>query len=112
MKRPSSGGYSITRRWATYRAYRLRPFEDLRVVGGCDCGCFSLDFAPNAWSGAGIIADALIAYSDGQKTDLILWGREGEITSLEVVDYDPRVPHRFPEISDLRTWEEHGQASV
>jgi hypothetical protein len=91
-------------------AYRLHPPEELRVVEGCKCGCPSLDFAPNAWVGAGIIADASIVYSDGQKTDLILWGREGEIVLLEVVDYDPRLPHRFPQLSDLRTWEEHRQA--
>lgn len=91
-------------------AYRQRPVEDLRVVGGCDCGCFSLDFAPCGFGGAGIIADGLAVYSDGQMDDLILWGQAGEITSLEVVKYDPRTPHRSPQLSDLRTWEEHGQA--
>jgi hypothetical protein len=57
-----------------------------------------------------MIADALAVYPDGQQSDLILWGREGAVTWLEVVDFDPRAPHRFPEMSDLRTWEEHGQA--
>ena len=90
-------------------AYRQRPFEDLLVVGGCDCGCFSLDFTPDGFGGARIIADALAVYPDGL-TDLILWGRDGEVTWLEVVDYDPQAPRRFPQITDLRTWEEHGQA--
>jgi hypothetical protein len=27
-------------------AYRLQPVEQLRVVGGCGCGCTSLDFKP------------------------------------------------------------------
>lgn len=90
-------------------AYRQRPPEDLRVVDGCDCGCFSLKFAPPR-AGARMLADALAVYPDGQLTNLILWGRDGEVTWLELDDVDPRAPHRFPEMSDLRTWEEHGQA--
>ena len=92
-------------------AYRQRPFEELRVVEGCDCGCSSLKFVPPPAAG-GIVADGLAAYSDGQLDGLMLWGREGEISWLEVVNYGPRTSHRFPQLSDLRTWEEHGQAQA
>ena len=87
-------------------SYRRLPLEGLRVFEGCDCGCFSLDFQPHrqGWRGARIIADGRAVYPDGQQADLILWGRDGEVVLLEVVDYDPRVPHRFPEISDLRNF--------
>jgi hypothetical protein len=82
-------------------AYRLRPVEDLRVVGGCDCGCASLNFRPDAWgAGAAIIADALAVYAE--RAGLILWGRAGEIVLLEVYDCDPGASHRFPQISNLR----------
>lgn len=84
-------------------AYRLRPIEELRVHKGCDCGCSSLDFQPNAWGGGTIVADALAVYSDGQQAGLILWGREGDIALLEVYDCHPNASHRFPEISNLRT---------
>jgi hypothetical protein len=83
--------------------YRIHPVEQLRVVKGCDCGCSSLDFQPNAWGGANIIADASAVYSDGQKAGLILWGRESEIVLLEVYDWHPDASRRFPEISNLRT---------
>ena len=83
-------------------AYRLQPVEGLRVVGGCECGCSSLDFQPNAWGGATIIADAWAVYSDGQQAGLILWGRAGEIVLLEVYDCDPGASHRFPQIANLR----------
>jgi hypothetical protein len=89
-------------------AYRLRPVEELRVVGECDCGCASLHFRTGIIHPK-IIADATAVYSDGQQADLILWGREGEIVWLEVVDYDPRKPHHAPEISNLRTYEERGR---
>lgn len=83
--------------------YRIHPIEDLHVHRGCDCGCSSLDFQPNAWRGATVIADALAVYSDGWHAGLILWGRDGNIALLEVYDCDPNASHRFPEISDLRT---------
>lgn len=89
-------------------AYRLRPVEALRVVGGCGCGCSTLNFLPDA-SGAGIVADALAVYADGQEAGLILWGRDGEIVSLEVYDRHPEASRRFPEISNLRTFEERGR---
>ena len=89
-------------------AYRLQPSEGLRVVGGCDCGCSSLDFQSDGARGAGIIADALAVYSDGQQAGLILWGRGDQIVSLEVYDCDPEASHRFPRLSDLRTFEERG----
>ena len=84
-------------------AYRVHAIEELHVRRGCDCGCSSLDFQPDAWRGATIIADALAVYSDGQQAGLILWGRDGNIALLEVYDCHPKASHRFPEISNLRT---------
>jgi hypothetical protein len=85
-------------------AYRALAVEELRVVGGCDCGCSSLDFRPNAWgAGSRIIADAWAVYSDGQQAGLILWGRESQIALLEVYDCHPEASRRFPQISDLRS---------
>jgi hypothetical protein len=86
-------------------AYRLRPVAGLSVVGGCACGCRSLDFQLNK-AGAKMIADAIAVYPDGQKAGLILWGRDGEIVSLEVYDLHPEASHRMPEIAHLRNWEE------
>ena len=88
--------------------YRLRPIEELRVVGGCDCGCSSLHFEGDR-RGARIIADALAVYSDSQQAGLILWGREGEILSLEVYELHPGASCRFPEIRDLLTFEDRGR---
>ncbi|HEX8816557.1 MAG TPA: hypothetical protein VF753_13755 [Terriglobales bacterium] len=94
-------------------AYRVRPVEDLRVVGGCGCGCTSLDFKPRERrEGKAVrIADELALYPDGQRAGLILWGRNGEIASLEIYDFDPGSSHRFPEVGNLCTWEEMGRRS-
>ncbi len=76
----------------------------LRVVGGCDCGCISLDF-DKSLGGMTMLADALALYPDGQKAGLILWGRDGAIIMLEVYEMDP-VAHRMPDLADLRRWED------
>ena len=89
-------------------AYLLQPVERLRVAGGCDCGCSSLNFQPDL-RGAGIIADAVAVFSDGQEAGLILWGRRGEVVALEVDDLHPGASRRALEISNLRTFEERGR---
>jgi hypothetical protein len=90
--------------------YRRQPLEYLRVVGGCTCGCTSLDFKPlEQMKGKKILADELAVYPDGQQAGLILWGLEGEIVMLEVYDSEPGSSHRFPGVPDLCTWEELGR---
>lgn len=83
-------------------AYRNRPLDQLVVVPGCQCGCASLDFTEHAWGGATMIADALAVYPDGQMAGLILWGKGGEIVSLEVYDCHPKASHRVPEVAYLK----------
>lgn len=107
MERPVTPQEAAVVRWLLEHApvgdvtlFRQRPLEELRVFDGCDRGCCSLDFQPDrqAWGRAGIIADAWAVYPDGRQADLILRGRDGEIVLLEVIDWDPRAPHRFPEM--------------
>jgi hypothetical protein len=82
--------------------------EALEVVAGCDCGCCSIDFNKNT-VGAEIIMDALAVYPDGQEAGLILWGRNGELVSLEVHDNTPGASERMPKLANLRTWEQRGR---
>jgi hypothetical protein len=90
--------------------YRLRPLEQLRVVGVCPCGCTSLYFEPEKQpEKVKMLADELAAYPDGQQAGLILWGRDGKIVWLEVYDFQPESSHRMLEESNLCTWEEWGR---
>ena len=94
-------------------AYRLQPVEQLRVVGGCPCRCTTLEFKPpEQRRGETRLADELAIYPDGQQAGLFLWGREGEIVMLEVYDLEPGSSHRFPDVSNLCTWEELGRRDL
>jgi len=59
-----------------------------------------------------MLADELAVYPDGQQAGLILWGREGEITWLEVYDFHPESSHRVPDVSNLCTWDELGRGDM
>jgi hypothetical protein len=82
-------------------AYRPAALEELEVVGGCTCGCTSIDFSTDT-RGCKIIADATARYSDGKEAGLILWARDGAIVSLEVYDCHPGASQRMPEVAHLR----------
>jgi len=80
---------------------------ELVVVGGCDCGCCSIDFRPEQDS-VRPIRDAIAVLTDGRQSGLILWGTDSTIHSLEVYDLDPNASHELPGVSGLRTWEQRG----
>ena len=81
-----------------------RSAADLVVVGGCECGCCSVDFEP-ASSDVRPIRDAVGRLEDGRQSGLILWGSNDVIQRLEIYDLDPDASHALPEVSALRTWE-------
>jgi hypothetical protein len=94
-------------------AYRHHPVQELRVVGGCGCGCASLDFEPEGQRGkVQMLADELAVYPDGQQAGVILWGREGKVVWLEVYDCQPESSHRVPDVSNLCTWDDLGRRDL
>jgi len=119
MSRPISPNEVAVVNWLLDHAlvevagYRDRPVEELRVVGGCGCGCSSIDFIPpQQQAKQQILADELALYPDGQQAGVMLWGKGGEIALLEVYDFEPGSSHRFPDVSHLCTWEELGRRSL
>ena len=59
-----------------------------------------------------MLADELAIYPDGQRAGLILWGLDGEIVMLEVYDCQPGSSHRFPDVSNLSTWDDWGRRDL
>jgi hypothetical protein len=83
----------------------LEQIDTLTVVDACDCGCPSVDFV---WEGQGagaqILADAAGETIAGEPLGVLLWGREGVISGLEVFDYDGGTWFPLPPPDRLRPW--------
>ena len=95
-------------------AYRAKPLERLQPSPCCDT-CAGLLFyeAQPIKIGFQMLADALAVYPDGQIAGVLLWASGGEFAWLELHDtFTDGTAKRFPETSDLRTWEQHGQSLV
>lgn len=65
----------------------LERLERLQVVGGCDCGCDSVDFVeddPRRPSRP--IADGTGKTASGGDVGIIIWGDDDGVTEMEVID--------------------------
>lgn len=82
-------------------AARLAPSLDgLRVIGRCQCGCDSVDFAkPDGQARSTLIADGIGTTPAGGRVGVIVWGTAEVVTGLEIYDMgagaaDLRLPER------------------
>lgn len=81
-----------------------RQAATARVVGRCECGCATIDLAtdPAATAAEGVREPNVVEASgrprdDGRPPpDLILFVRDGRLSSLEIVSYDKPVFDVFP----------------
>ena len=81
---------------------------DLRVVGGCDCGCASVDFEKNSSEHAQPIADGIGKTARGGDVGIIVWGTRNAITGLEIYDRGAGDDDLYlPELSSIVSWDHH-----
>ena len=76
------------------RSPYARQVPSLRVVGKCDCGCPTVDFATPA-AGKPLV-DAYARTKQGEVVGAILWEKEGQLSGLELYSMaaDPKeLPH-------------------
>ena len=64
----------------------LRGVLSLEVVGVCTCGCRSIYFAGESRKDKRL-ADTWGHTADGKRIDVLVWGSEEKVTSLDLVDY-------------------------
>lgn len=83
----------------------LEQIDRLQVVDACDCGCPSVDFMREGQgAGAQILAEAAGETSAGEPLGILLWGRDGTISGVEVFDYDGGTWFPLPPVDRLRPW--------
>lgn len=57
--------------------------DELQVVGRCECGCATIDFAEDT-EGSSPLVDVFGRTADGADVGVILWARHGFLSGLEI----------------------------
>lgn len=87
----------------------IGQLESLRVVGGCRCGCPSIDLEVGSGGANGMPTPLILADAEspeGVPVGVILWARSGRLSGLEVHPWDSAEKIRLPRpetLSNLRT---------
>jgi hypothetical protein len=64
----------------------LANVASLQMIGVCPCGCRSIYFAPESRKDVRL-ADTIGRTADGKQIDVMVWGAEGRLSALDLVDY-------------------------
>jgi hypothetical protein len=81
--------------------------SNLRVVGGCECGCASVDFDVTAPEQKRPIADGLGLLSNGKRVGVIVWGTPDAVRGLEIYDMSATVRDLpLSQLQSITPWEE------
>lgn len=84
----------------------LPQLDFLRVISRCSCGCPSVDFllgqgASKVDNLPSIVADFRGKTNNGIEVGVILWIENGQLSSLEVYDYEGRSGFGLPRLDSL-----------
>lgn len=82
--------------------------EDLNVVSKCECGCASIEFEGDRFNDLPKpLADGIGKTPSGGEVGVIVWGRMGVITGLEVYDIGAGDSDLVLPVPDsIKPWEE------
>lgn len=82
----------------------LGQLARVEVVGGCGCGCPSIDLAQHGCSGEGAAKAVIVADGEspeGVQVGVILWSRDGALSGLEVHPWRGSDSVRLPAVDSL-----------
>ena len=82
----------------------LGQLPRVQVVGGCCCGCPSIDLAVGDKSREGSVAPVIVADAEspeGVPVGVILWARGGALSGLEVHPWNGSDTIRIPAVESL-----------
>jgi hypothetical protein len=94
----------------TPEARELLPtISTLRVIGKCDCGCATVDFARNTTEHPRPLADGIGIAPGGDRVGIIIWGVNDAITGLEVYDMSASASDLpLSNLKSIVSWDEVG----
>lgn len=86
------------------RAELALQVDSLEVVRVCECGCGTIDVAVGRPVAKADCRGPIPVEAHGAGVEVLLFVREGLISSLEVVDHGDARPIPYPQPPDLKLW--------
>jgi len=78
--------------------------DSVKVVGICECGCGTVELAVEGDVPRSVCREPIPIEAHDDALDVLLFVRDGVLSSLEIVDYKDRRPLPYPRPSDLELW--------
>jgi hypothetical protein len=78
--------------------------DSVTAIGMCECGCGTVDLQVGESIARSGVESPVPAEAYGDLVDVMLFARNGFLSSLELVFHDDRLPRPFPKPSDLKLW--------
>jgi hypothetical protein len=78
--------------------------DRVEVIGICECGCGTVNLNVTGAPVRAATESLIPAEAMAEGLDVLLFARDGLLSSLEFVFYDDNGPEPFPKPSDLRLW--------
>lgn len=78
--------------------------ETVKAVGLCECGCGTVILQVGESGPRATVETPIPIEAYGENVDVLLFARNGFLSSLELVFHDDRLPRPFPKPGDLKLW--------
>jgi hypothetical protein len=78
--------------------------DRVEVVGDCDCGCGTIDLAVKEPFVRAASREPISVEAHGDGIEVLLFVRDGLVSSLEIVDYGDSRPLIYPSPATLQLW--------
>lgn len=76
----------------------------VEAIGECDCGCGTLHLIVPQTMARAAIRRHIPVEAHGKGLEVLLFVRDGLLSSLEIVDYGDNRPIAYPRPTDLQLW--------
>ena len=74
------------------------------MTGTCECGCGTILIRVNDATDKAVITERVIVEAYGKGVDVLMFVRDGTLSSIEIVDHGDARPLRYPRPEELTLW--------
>jgi|HubBroStandDraft_5_1064220.scaffolds.fasta_scaffold182466_3 hypothetical protein len=75
-----------------------------QVTGTCECGCGTILIRVNHANDKAVTTERVVVEAYGKGVDVLMFVRDGALSSIEIVDHGDARPLRYPKPEELSLW--------